>query len=70
MKIKFDTEKEIYQVYVARCLRVLTENTAKIGGGNYIKKDYYELINPKPTDKRTAEEIVQDVSKKAGIEVI
>jgi hypothetical protein len=28
-----------------------------------------DLLNPKPTDERTAEEIVADVSKRAGLEI-
>lgn len=69
-KIKADTEDELFRIYMARCARMITENTAKLSGGGYLKVDYEDIIDPKPQDKRTAEEIVADVIAKAGIEVI
>ena len=59
-----------YRIYVADCLRILTENTAKIGGGSYITAKLADIINPKPVDNRTGEEIAADIIKRAGIEVI
>lgn len=69
-KIKEDAEEDLYKRYVARCLRIITENTAKLSGGNYMKAEYDDILHPKPQDNRTAEEIVADVIAKAGIEVI
>ena len=67
--------QEIYKIYVSDALRIITENTAKIGGGNYIKKRYVELIEPeikkqKKEDNRTAKEIIDDVVNKSGIKVV
>ena len=60
-----------YRIYVTECLRVMTENTAKQSGGSYIDKPFTDFIgNNKPKDVRTAEEIIADVAKKAGLEVI
>ena len=59
-----------YRIYVADCLRIITENTAKMGGGSYITAKLADIINPKPVDKRTGEEIAADIIKWAGIEVI
>lgn len=59
-----------YRIYVADCLRIISENTAKIGGGSYITAKFYDIINPKPADNRTGEEIAADIIKRAGIEVI
>ena len=60
-----------YRIYVAECLRVMTENTAKQSGGSYIDKPFADLIgNNKPKDERTAEEIIADVTKRAGLEVV
>ena len=59
-----------YRIYVSDCLRIISENTAKIGGGSYITAKLSDIINPKPADNRTGEEIAADIIKKAGIEVI
>ena len=59
-----------YRIYVADCLRIISENTAKMGGGSYITVKLADIINPKPVDNRTGEEIAADIIKQAGIEVI
>ena len=59
-----------YRIYIADCLRILSENTAKVGGGSYITAKFADIINPKPVEKRTGEEIAADIIKQAGIEVI
>ena len=59
-----------YRIYVADCLRIISENTAKIGGGSYITAKFSDIINPKPVDNRAGEEIAADIIKRAGIEVI
>ena len=59
-----------YRIYVADCLRIISENTAKMGGGSYITAKFADIINPKPVEKRTGEEIAADIIKRAGIEVI
>jgi hypothetical protein len=58
--LKRQSEQSVLNLYLAECLRVLTENTAKIGGGGYISVRYCDLINSKPEEKRTPEEIVSD----------
>ena len=58
-----------YRIYVADCLRIISENTAKMGGGSYITAKFADIINPKPVDDRTGEEIAADIIKRAGIEV-
>lgn len=59
-----------YRIYVADCLRIATENTAKMCGGSYIAAKFTDIINPKPVDNRNGEEIAADIIKRAGIEVI
>ena len=39
-------------------------------GGSYITAKFFDIINPKPVDNRTGEEIAADIIKRAGIEVI
>lgn len=42
--IKKDIEDEIFRSYMARCARVLTENTAKFSGGDFLSAEYDDLI--------------------------
>ena len=59
-----------YRIYVTDCLRMATENTAKMSQGSYTAARFYDIINPKPVDNRTGEEIAKDIINRAGIEVI
>ena len=63
-------EEKAVKIYFAECLRIITENTAKMGGGSYITAKLSDIINPKPVDNRAGEEIAADIIKRAGIEVI
>lgn len=65
-----EQEDKAVKIYYAECLRVITENTAKMGGGYYITAKLADIINPKPVDDRTGEEIAADIINRAGIEVI
>lgn len=70
VRIKADAENELYRAYAAECLRMISENTAKMSQGSYMTVKFTELLQKDKTDTRCAEEIVQDVIKGAGIEVI
>ena len=59
-----------YRIYVSDCLRIISENAAKMCGGSYMTAKFADIINPKPVDNRTGEEIAADIIKRAGIEVI
>lgn len=65
-----EQEDKAVKIYYAECLRVITENTAKMGGGSYITAKLSNIINPKPADDRTGEEIAAEIIRQAGIEVI
>ena len=65
-----EQEDNAVKIYYAECLRIITENTAKMGDGSYITAKLSDIINPKPVEKRTGEEIAADIIKRAGIEVI
>ena len=54
---------------MARCLKILTNNTAVYKGATGIATDCYDILHKK-VDNRTAEEIIVDVLEKTGIEVI
>lgn len=59
-----------YRIYVTDCLRIISENTAKMGGGSYITVKLADILNPKQVENITGEEIAADIIKRAGIEVI
>ena len=65
-----EQEDKAIKIYYAECLRIITENTAKMGGGSSIAAKFADIINPKSVDNRTGEEIAADIIKLAGIEVI
>ena len=65
-----EQEDKAVKIYYAECLRIITENTAKISCGSYITAKLADIINPKPVDKQTGEEIAADIIRRAGIEVI
>lgn len=73
-----EQEEQIYKIYVSKCLRIITENTAKLVGidsygkveATYLTVDFDEFINPKNAKKeRTGDEIVRDVLCQLGLEV-
>lgn len=70
-KIKQDIENEMYRNYVARCLRILTENTAVPAGyysrgeiGSYLEIEYEKLMNYKPKKEYKKGEIADKVKAK------
>ena len=64
-----EQEDKAVKIYYAECLRIITENTAKIGGGSYITAKLADIINPKQTDNRTGEEITADIIQRCGLVV-
>jgi hypothetical protein len=50
-----------YRNYVADCLMIATDRTKTV------TTRFEDLINPKPVDTRTGEEIAADVIKRAGL---
>ncbi len=60
-----DNQREVaYRIYITDALRIISENTAKYGGGGYIKARYADIIHPKPEDNRTHEEVVAHIRGK------
>ena len=59
---------------MARCVRLLTENTAKMAlpgtSAVYITREFSDLLRPQKQDERSGEEIVADILHRAGIEVM
>ena len=65
-----EQEDKAVKIYYAECLRIFTENTAKICSGSYITVKLADILNPKQVENITGEEIAADIIKRAGIEVI
>ena len=59
-----EQEEKAVKIYYAECLRIMTENTAKIGGGSYIEAKLQDILDQKPVDNRTADEIIDGIRKK------
>ena len=64
-----EQEDKAVKIYYAECIRIITENTAKMGGGSYITAKLADIIDTKQTDNRTGDEIVEDIIKRAGLVV-
>ena len=62
--IKQKAKDDAYRVYVTEALRILGENTAKYGSGSYLKAHYTEIIEEKPKETRTSDEIVSQIKSK------
>lgn len=72
-KLEESAENFRYRVYVTDALKLIAENTAKSAGGSYLNRRYIDIIGGKTqgTDgSKSAEEIVDEVVKNAGLEVI
>ena len=65
-----EQEDKAVKIYFAECLRIISNNTARYAGDSYMSVKLSDIINPKPVEKRTGEEIAADIIKRAGIEVI
>ena len=63
---KKEQEEKATRIYCAECLRMITENTAKMsaGGGGYISVKLTDILNPKPADNRTSEEVISGIRDK------
>lgn len=70
-KIKQDFEAETYRSYIARCLRILTENTAVPAGyysngeaGSFFQMEYDDIVNVKPQKEHKKGEIADRIKAK------
>ena len=59
-----EQEEKAVKIYYAECLRIMTENTAKFGGGSYIEAKLQDILDPKPVDNRTADDIIEGIRNK------
>lgn len=64
-------EELMYRVYVTDALQKITENTANFAGGHIMPYRFYDAVygDGKEKEKENAEEIIRDVTIRAGLEV-
>ena len=68
--IKYNNNQYIYKNYVCDCLKVIAENTARFAGGHIIAKTFNEIMSYKPAPKKSASEIIADITAKAGLKAL
>lgn len=63
--IKIYSQETVYRIYLTDCLKLITENTAKLRGGNIPNCRYYDLIKPKKdVPEENADEIISRIKNK------
>lgn len=56
-----EQENKAYRVYVAETLRCISESVARFSGGPYMPAKWEDIVNPKPTETRTPEQVIDHV---------
>lgn len=59
-RVEENYRETAYRIYISRSLQLIPQN-------KYLKKDFYEYLNPQVVDNRSAEEIVDDIMQRAGL---
>ena len=54
-------EDDAYKVYVTEAAKNINRILAENFTGSYMKVSYTEMLQPKPQETRTAEEIINDI---------
>lgn len=68
--LKRQCDHDIFRNYIANGIQMISENTSKWFGGRYLTTSYNDIINPKPVDERTGDEIVVDIVRNAGLKIV
>lgn len=55
--------RKVWQAYMAEALRLAGENAARLGGGPYLQIHYSDLLEPKPEETRTPQQVKQKMLK-------
>lgn len=59
-----EQQEKAITYYCAECLRILTENTAKLCGGAYVQRKLYDVLEDRPAETRDPDEIIETIRKK------
>ncbi len=71
-RIKQYQRDNAYRDYLSECLRMMSGNTAKFAGGEYMTITFTDYIHPQPIikEEKTAEEIAMDITTALGLKVV
>ena len=53
-----------YRIYVTDCLRIQVECVTAMGGHPLSPDRFADMLDPKPIDNRTADDIIESIRKK------
>lgn len=56
--------EKAYRIYVSENLRMIAENTAKMGGGSYMTATLADILNENPTEPQNADFEPGEISAK------
>lgn len=59
--VKNNPKEEAFRIYVASAVQNVNKILAENFSGSYMKISYQEMLNQKPVEPRTAEEIINDI---------
>lgn len=54
-------EEKAFKIYITEAVKNINKILAENFTGSYMAVSYEEMLNPKPVDERTGEEIVEDI---------
>lgn len=58
------SKDKAYRIYVTDGVKIITENTARFFGGRHFETRFIDVIEPKPEETRTADEIIENIRDK------
>ena len=53
-----------YQMYVTDALKVIAENTSRMGGGATLNMRFADIVSDEKPDERTEEDIINSIKEK------
>ena len=63
-EINRDNQRKTIIYYFADAIMSISKNTAMLVNGEYVQTRLADLLEPPDNDNRSAEEIIEDISKK------
>lgn len=54
-------QDEAYRIYTAEAMKNINRILAENMTGSYMKVSYMDMLNPKPAETRSAEQIINDI---------
>lgn len=70
VELKKQCEREKLIRYVTDGIQMITQNTAVHTGQHYLSVSFTDIMHPKPQETKSAQDIVADIMKKAGLKLV